>query len=980
MAKIALTMITKDEEATIRQCLESVAGHVDEIVVVDTGSTDATLDIVREFTDKIHHFDWVHDFSAARQYALQQVSDDADWIVWADADDVVENAQNFRTLIDSIAADIDGVVFPYEYQRDPDTGECLTFLSRERLLRGPKGNWKWQGVVHEVIVPSDGHQPKFMVSDAVRYIHHRPLTKDTPSRNLDIIERYIEECDATASEPDPRMVVYLGSELMAQQRWEEASAAFIRYLSISKWEEEKYQATHKLADCYRHLKRYEDAISTELLGFQVRDDWADGYYGLAECYYHLRDWDRVLRWLDRGDVLGPPKTLLITHPLDYSFLPKVFRSVALFNKGKVEEALDFCNQALEIVPHDQQLLHNKEVFQATIRNDKTIQSILNLASELVIGDEPLKALEVLNNVPMELKGDKRVVEARLKTNNMLSHLKSQDRFLESYRSKFERQLVSTSSDDDRYKENSERLLADLGSSSAQRVLQVGCDNIVAARDLALAGHDVVVVDPSKSLISEARDALTGHDFPGSVTFIEGWVEDADGKFDAAFSFDTVQAVPDVSSFLNSLERSVVSGGIVAVTFPDGVYDREKTEKLGLTPYRESVRVVTRPYLTDLIYQLDLGLIKSSYRDDSDTGYVSFSTTRPLQRDITIWCPFSYEPWGPQSLETGIGGSEEAVIHMAKELTDIGYRVTVYGGWEGAHDWVLYHNYTEFDPDLPRDIVVIWRTPVPLDYDINANSVYVWMHDVPRTGEFTEERLGKVKKIWVLSEWHRNCLPNVPDEKIEIIRNGVNILPVLGGRDTNKVVWGSSPDRGLDCLLAVWPEVVKEVPDAKLHCFYGFEMYDRFGRPQEFKNKILEAVNANEDSIVWHGRVGQGELWKHFSTAGIWAYPTYFDEISCITAMRAQITGAWPVVIPKAALSETVRYGTKVEHDITSSNGLEAFKEALIYELKNPVSIETRSKMMDDSSEFFTWKAVANLWRERFCADEAESLKGIYAKG
>ena len=146
------------------------------------------------------------------------------------------------------------------------------------------------------------------------------------------------------------------------------------------------------------------------------------------------------------------------------------------------------------------------------------------------------------------------------------------------------------------------------------------------------------------------------------------------------------------------------------------------------------------------------------------------------------------------------------------------------------------------------------------------------------------------------------------------------------------------------------------------------MYDKMNRPPQFKQHVMALVERYSDSVVWHGRVGQEELWEAFSTAGIWAYPTYFDEISCITAMRAQMTGAWPVVVPKAALAETVRWGTNVDWDITTEQGLAAFQDALIQELKNPVSDEDRAKMMADAGEHFTWKAVAQLWADRFEAD------------
>ena len=76
---ISLSMIVKNEEKYLRDCLESVKGVVDEIILVDTGSTDSTVRIAQEYGAKIFNFEWINDFSAARNYSLDQCS--GDWIL-----------------------------------------------------------------------------------------------------------------------------------------------------------------------------------------------------------------------------------------------------------------------------------------------------------------------------------------------------------------------------------------------------------------------------------------------------------------------------------------------------------------------------------------------------------------------------------------------------------------------------------------------------------------------------------------------------------------------------------------------------------------------------------------------------------------------------------------------------------------------------------------------------------------------------------
>ena len=98
MISISLCMIVKNEESVIGRCLESVKDIVDEIIIVDTGSTDNTKEIIKTFTDKIYDFEWIDNFSAARNYSYSKAS--MEYILWLDADDVIleEDRIKFKEL------------------------------------------------------------------------------------------------------------------------------------------------------------------------------------------------------------------------------------------------------------------------------------------------------------------------------------------------------------------------------------------------------------------------------------------------------------------------------------------------------------------------------------------------------------------------------------------------------------------------------------------------------------------------------------------------------------------------------------------------------------------------------------------------------------------------------------------------------------------------------------------------------------------
>ena len=157
------------------------------------------------------------------------------------------------------------------------------------------------------------------------------------------------------------------------------------------------------------------------------------------------------------------------------------------------------------------------------------------------------------------------------------------------------------------------------------------------------------------------------------------------------------------------------------------------------------------------------------------------------------------------------------------------------------------------------------------------------------------------------------------------------------RNPHGVIYTSSYDRGLAHLLEMWPEVKKVIPDAELHIFYGWQLFDRFysdnPSSMNWKKKMVEMMQA--DGVTDHGRIPQPELTEEIKKSGIWAYPAHFGEINCISGLKAQALGAVPVVIDYAALETTVQFGIKVKGDIYDPKTKETYKKQLIWALQHP---------------------------------------------
>ena len=200
MISISLCMIVKNEEEVIGRCLESVKDLVDEINIVDTGSTDKTKEIVSEFTDRIFDFQWIHNFAAARNYSFQQAT--KDYILWLDADDILmkEDQEKLKHLKETLSMDVDAVSMIYNLGFDED-GSVSALLRRNRLAKRTK-NFQWIGEVHEYLaVHGNIYQSDIAVS-------HLPLSHDT-NRNIGIYEKMLE----AGKEFSPRDLYYYANEL-----------------------------------------------------------------------------------------------------------------------------------------------------------------------------------------------------------------------------------------------------------------------------------------------------------------------------------------------------------------------------------------------------------------------------------------------------------------------------------------------------------------------------------------------------------------------------------------------------------------------------------------------------------------------------------------------------------------------------------------------------------------------------------------------
>lgn len=351
------------------------------------------------------------------------------------------------------------------------------------------------------------------------------------------------------------------------------------------------------------------------------------------------------------------------------------------------------------------------------------------------------------------------------------------------------------------------------------------------------------------------------------------------------------------------------------------------------------------------------------RDLPIFSYLKWKKPPNERPSVAILCPGG--GWGPKAHEKGIGGSEEAVIFLSKELAKLGLWVDVFTGTDehGEIDGVRWYPYATMKPEYFYDTVIIWRWPELLDQNWTCSNLWVWCHDVQFENRWNDARIAKVDKVIFLSKYHREGAPWIPEEKALYSSNGLSpdfFEPLQN--DPKQVIFASNPTRGLGDVLKMWPEIHQKT-GAILHTFYGFTDLTK----QAFANNPLETRKMHEiqsllektDGVVNHGMVGQKELAEWTSQCGLSFFPTEFPEISCITMMRNQAMGAIPVCSSFAALDETVKWGTLVP---PGPSMLQDAKLSLIHWLENPQKQETiRGQMVAWAREKFPWELVAKQW-------------------
>ena len=369
MFTLSLCMIVKNEEEVIDRCLQAVYLLVDEIIIVDTGSTDDTVSYCSKYTDKVFSFFWDNDFAEARNFSFSKAT--CDYILWLDADDVIDPEQ-LQAMLELKSRLRDDVYFlQYDYAQD-EYGQSICTLYRERIVRNDD-TFRWKYPVHEVIDNTQGRNSSYE-QIVIRHARtHRGATADC-GRNLAILQKAITK---ERYSTDPRIWFYLGRELQDNQQFERAITVFQTFLAMPDgWVEEKIMATFRIAQAYVLLgeadrNNLNNAKKYAHSAIAMDQDWAEPYFVLGEVAFLNNDLDEAISWFKQ--CFRPyPQVLSPISREAYLLQPAVKLVFCYDLLRQYQQAWFYNEKALAERPQDRGLRYNRRYLSARVTNQNSI--------------------------------------------------------------------------------------------------------------------------------------------------------------------------------------------------------------------------------------------------------------------------------------------------------------------------------------------------------------------------------------------------------------------------------------------------------------------------------------------------------------------------------------------------------------------------------------------------------------------------------
>ena len=354
--KVCVYAICKNEEKHINRWYESMK-EADEIYVLDTGSTDNSVDMLKKLninvTTKIIN-PWR--FDIARNESLKLVPNDTDICVCTDLDEVL--LPGWRNNLEKAwQENTTRLAYQYNWSLDENDKPQVSFYLDKIHNRN---DYTWTHPVHEVLTYIGNEKENITTCDNIT-LNHYPDSKKSRSSYLPLLELSVKE-DPT----DDRNMHYLGREYMYYGKWNEAIDTLIKHISLPKatWKDERCASMRFIARSYKNLNRYEEAKMWLKKAIDEAPYLREPYIELGILEYSYNNFQSSIKFIEKGlKIKYHPKTY-INEIFCYDETPYDILSICYYNIKDLKKSLENIDIALSINPNNERILNNKKIIKS----------------------------------------------------------------------------------------------------------------------------------------------------------------------------------------------------------------------------------------------------------------------------------------------------------------------------------------------------------------------------------------------------------------------------------------------------------------------------------------------------------------------------------------------------------------------------------------------------------------------------------------
>jgi len=358
--ELSLCMIVKNEEERLGACLESVEDAVDEIIIVDTGSTDQTKETALRYTPYVHDYVWKDDFAEARNTSFAYAT--KPFVLWLDADDVLDEQEKEKLikLKHRLNEQVDAVMMPYHYAFDEDGTPSLVF-ERERIVRRNAG-FCFSGAVHEAMAVSGN-----VIHEDIAVRHTGQHGESSSRRNLAIYEKHLAEGRGFSA----RDWYYYARELKNAGDIQRAIDAFDRFLNMDGWIENRIDACILRGECFCAQGKRRQAKASFLEAMLEGAPKAEALCALGACFLEEGGLEAAAHWYGAALLCRPRKNSGgFVSPAAYGYVPLMQLCVIYSRMGQDRLASQMNEQALLLRPKDPAALLNRAYFEEKLHGQE----------------------------------------------------------------------------------------------------------------------------------------------------------------------------------------------------------------------------------------------------------------------------------------------------------------------------------------------------------------------------------------------------------------------------------------------------------------------------------------------------------------------------------------------------------------------------------------------------------------------------------